>query len=384
MKLQVLGIDLGKTVFHLVGVDSSGRVVIRKRCSRTQLLVFTANLQVQLIGMEACSGAHFLGRALREQGHEVRLMPAQYVKPYVQTNKSDYLDAEAIAEAVQRPRMRFVPIKTDEQLDLQALHRVRERWVMRRTAVVNQIRSLLLERGLTLPKGRSHLDEQLPRILEDAELNLSDSFRVLLAQLKLELEQLAARIEEMDRVIQKTARENEACQRLTEIPGVGPVTATALIAAVGNGSTFKKGRNLSAWMGIVPGEYSTGGKQKLLGISKRGNKYLRRLFVQGARSVLQQRHKKAPGLSSWLAQLLGHTPEGCRRGFGQQAGSHGLGGLMQERTLSRSRSYGDNLKALFTGTSSPGLLAENRDDNGSLPRFRNPKSEKVSFRPSSL
>ena len=205
MKLRVLGIDLGKTVFHLVGLDSSGRVVIRKRCSRTQLLAFTANLQVQLIGMEACSGAHFLGRALREQGHEVRLMPAQYVKPYVQTNKSDYLDAEAIAEAVQRPRMRFVPIKTEEQLDLQALHRVRERWVMRRTAVVNQIRSLLLERGLTLPKGRS-LDEQLPRILEDAELNLSDSFRVLLAQLKLELEQLAARIEEMDRVIQKTAK----------------------------------------------------------------------------------------------------------------------------------------------------------------------------------
>jgi len=143
MKLQVLGIDLGKTVFHLVGVDSTGRVVIRKRCSRTQLLAFTANLQVQLIGMEACSGAHFLGRALREQGHEVRLMPAQYVKPYVQTNQSDCLDAEAIAEAVQRPRMRFVPIKTDKQLDLQALHRVRERWVMRPTAVVNQIRSLL-------------------------------------------------------------------------------------------------------------------------------------------------------------------------------------------------------------------------------------------------
>jgi transposase len=307
MKLHVLGIDLGKMVFHLVGLDSTGRVVIRKRSSRTQLLAFTANLQVQLIGMEACSGAHFLGRALREQGHEVRLMPAQYVKPYVQTNKSDYLDAEAIAEAVQRPRMRFVPIKTEDQLDLQALHRVRERWVMRRTAVVNQIRSLLLERGLTLPKGRSHLDQQLPRILEDAELNLSDSFRVLLAQLKLELEQLAARIEEMDRVIQKTARENEACQRPTEIPGVGPVTATALIAAVGNASAFGKGRKLSAWMGIVPGEYSTGGKQKLLGISKRGNKYLRRLFVQGARSVLQQRHKQALGLSNWLAQLLART-----------------------------------------------------------------------------
>src|ERR1700680_4092007 len=182
MKLHVVGIDLGKTVFHLVGLDSTGRAVIRKKCSRTQLLAFTANLQVQLIGMESCSGSHFLGRALREQGHEVRLMPAQYVKPYVQTNKSDFLDAEAIAKAVQRPRMRFVPIKTEGQLDLQA-HRVRERWVMRRTAVVNQIRSLLLERGLTMPKGRSHVDVLLPGLLEDAELNLSGSFRVLLAQL---------------------------------------------------------------------------------------------------------------------------------------------------------------------------------------------------------
>src|SRR6202140_1740980 len=189
MKIYALGIDLGKTVFHLVGLDANGQVVIRKRCSRTQLLAFTANVQAQLIGMEACSGAHFLGRALRAQGHDVRLMPAQYVKPYVQMNKSDYIEAEAIAEAVQRPRMRFVPIKTEEQLDLQALHRVRERWVMRRTAVVNQIRSLLLERGLTVPKGRSHVDRMLPEILTDPALRLAGSFRVLLGQLQLELEQ---------------------------------------------------------------------------------------------------------------------------------------------------------------------------------------------------
>jgi transposase len=285
-------------------MDCSGQVVVRKRCSRTQLLAFTGNLQVQIIGMEACGGAHFLGRALREQGHEVRLLPAQYVKPYVKTNKSDYIDAEAIAEAVQRPTMRFVPIKTEEQLDLQALHRVRERWVMRRTAVVNQVRSLLLERGLTLPKGRSHLDRMLPRILEDAELKLTNSFRVLLAQLKLELEQLRARIEPMDAVIEQQARDNEACQRLTQIPGVGPVTATALVAAIGNGNGFRKGRDLSAWVGVVPRECSTGGKQKLLGISKRGNPYLRRLFVQGARSVLLHRARQAPGLSRWLAQLL--------------------------------------------------------------------------------
>src|ERR1700687_5161028 len=168
MELHAIGIDLGKRVFHLVGLDSSGKVAVRKRCSRTQLLAYTANVRAQVIGMEACSGAHFLGRALREQGHEVRLMPAQYVKPFVKTNKSDYIDAEAIAEAVQRPTMRFVPIKTEDQLDLQAVHRVRERWVMRRTAVVNQIRGLLLERGLTLPKGRMHVDEALPEILADA------------------------------------------------------------------------------------------------------------------------------------------------------------------------------------------------------------------------
>ena len=304
MKLRTLGIDLGKTVFHLVGLDSTGKVVIRKKCSRRQLLAFTGNLQVELIGMESCSGSHFLGRALREQGHEVRLMPAQYVKPYVQTNKSDFLDAEAIAEAVQRPRMRFVPIKTEEQLDLQALHRVRERWVMRRTAVVNQIRSLLLERGLTLPRGRRHVDALLPRILEDAESKLSGSFRVLLAQLQVELDQLTGRIEQMDAVIQQRAREDEACQRLTTIPGIGPVTATALVAAIGNGAAFRKGRDLAAWVGMVPRECSTGGKQKLLSISKRGNGYLRRLFVQGARSVMQHRDKQAPGLNSWLAQLL--------------------------------------------------------------------------------
>jgi transposase len=304
MEIHAIGIDLGKTLFHLVAVDSAGAVVVRKRCSRTQLLGFTANLRVYRIGMEACSGAHFLGRALQAQGHDVRLMPAQYVKPYVKTNKSDYIDAEAIAEAVQRPTMRFVPIKTEGQLDLQAVHRVRERWVMRRTAVINQVRGLLLEHGLTLPKGRRHVDEALPGIAADAESKWSDLFRALLTQLKLEIEQLTARIESMDRIIQQTAIQNEACQRLTAIPGVGPVTATALVAAIGNGSGFRRGRDLAAWVGMVPREYSTGGKQKLLGISKHGNSYLRRLFVQGARAVMRYRTRQSPALSSWLAQLL--------------------------------------------------------------------------------
>jgi len=307
MELHTIGIDLGKTVFHLVGLNLRGEVVVRKKFSRKQLLHFTANLRVERIGMEACGGSHFLGRALREQGHEVRLIPAQYVKPYVKTNKSDYIDAEAIAEAVGRPRMRFVPIKTDDQLDLQSLHRVRERWVMRRTAVVNQIRSLLLERGITVRKGRCHLDAMLPGLLEDASMKLSGSVRLLLAQLKLELDQLAIRLEEAEVLVEKTAQESEVCRRLDAIPGIGPLTATALIAAIGNGAAFRKGREFAAWVGLVPREHSTGGKQKLLGISKRGNSYLRRLFVQGARAVLQFRDKQSPGLSAWLVQLTSRT-----------------------------------------------------------------------------
>jgi transposase len=304
MEIHTLGIDLGKTIFHVVGVNASGETVVRKKFSRSQLLHFTANLHVRLIGMEACGGAHFLGRALRTQGHDVRLMPAQYVKPFVKTNKNDYIDAEAIAEAVGRPRMRFVPIKSDDQLDMQSLHRVRERWVGRRTSVVNQIRGLLLERGITVRKGRRHAEAALPCILEDPENNLSRSLRSLLAQLQSELRQLHSQIEEVDAVILKAAREQEACQRLMAIPGIGPVTATAIVSAIGNGAEFKKGRGFAAWLGLVPGQYSTGGKQKLLGISKRGNCYLRSLLVHGARAVLQCREKQSSGLSAWLGQLV--------------------------------------------------------------------------------
>jgi transposase len=192
-------------------------------------------------------------------------------------------------------------------LDLQSLHRVRERWVMRRTAVINQIRGLLFERGITLRKGRCHLETALPDILEDADSKLSSAVRLLLVQLKMELAQLAMRLEEADALIQKTAQESEVCRRLDAIPGIGPVTATALLAAIGNGGAFRKGREFAAWVGLVPREHSTGGKQKLLGISKRGNGYLRRLFVQGARAVLQFREKQSPGLRAWLAHLTSRT-----------------------------------------------------------------------------
>jgi transposase len=304
MEIRTIGIDLGKTVFHLAGVNARGEVVVRKKCSRTQLLRFTSNLRECLIGMEACGGSHFLGRALREQGHDVRLMPAQYVKPYVKTNKNDYIDAEAIAEAVIRPSMRFVPIKTDDQLDLQSLHRVRERWVVRRTAVINQIRGLLLERGITIRKGRHHIEESLPGILEDPDNKLSGALRVLLTQLRLEMQYLHGQIEESDKLILRIAGELEACKRLLAIPGIGPLIATATIAAIGNGAAFNKGRGFAAWLGVVPGEHSTGGKQKLTGTSRRGNKYLRKLFVQGAHSVLLQRTKQTSALSMWLADLV--------------------------------------------------------------------------------
>jgi transposase len=303
MELDTIGIDLGKTVFHLVGLNRAGEVVVRRKCSRLQLLRFTSNLRVRLIGMESCGGSHFLGRALREQGHEVRLMPAQYVKPYVKTNKNDYIDAEAIAEAVGRANMRFVPIKNDAQLDMQSLHRVRDRWVARRTSVINQIRGLLLERGITFRKGRRHAEASLPAILEDADNGLSGLLRMLLIQLQGELRQLESQIGEADARIATAAKKQEACQRLMAIPGVGPLTATAVVASIGNGAEFRKGPAFAAWLGLVPKQESTGGKQKLLSISKRGNHYLRRLFVSGARAVLQCRDKQPLGLRAWLGQL---------------------------------------------------------------------------------
>ena len=334
MELFTLGIDLGKTTFHLVGMNQRGVVVLRKRFSRVQLLHFTANLKVKLIGMEACGGSHFLGRALREQGHEVRLIPAQYVKPYVKTNKSDYIDAEAIAEAVGRPTMRFVPVKSDDQLDLQSLHRVRERWVMRRTAVVNQIRGLLLERGTTLRKGRRYVDEALPGILAGDLSNLPGAVLVLLAELKQELEQLAEKIDRADKSVEKIAREHEACRRLVKMPGVGPVTATAIIAAIGNGAAFRKGRDFAAWLGVVPEEHSTGGKQTLWKIPQRGNQYLRRLFVQGARAVMQHRTKQSSGLSAWLAQLTARTHQNIAIvALANKLATDGLGRTGQEGNL---------------------------------------------------
>jgi len=218
-----------------------------------------------LIGMEACVGSHFLGRALRERGHEVRLIPAQFVRPFVKSNKNDYRDAEAIAEAVERENMRFVPIKTEDQLDVQALHRVRERLVSRRTSVINQIRAFLLERGISFAKGPASLRRQMPEILENADEKLTTRMRRLLDFLWQEWKHLQLQIESLSEDLELIASSDEVCARLQQIPGVGPLVATAVVSAIGNGAAFHKGREFAAWLGLVPGQWSTGGKTKLLG-----------------------------------------------------------------------------------------------------------------------
>lgn len=308
MQITSIGIDLGKTTFHLVALDERGKVVIRQKFSRKQLLAFTANLPSSLIGIEACSGAHFMGAALREQGHDVRLIPAQFVKPFLKSNKNDFLDAEAIAEAVARQNMRFVPIKTDDQLDLQALHRVRDRLVHRRTALINQIRGFLLERGITFAKGAANLRHQMPAILEDSEPNLTPRLRSLLDHLWQEWKGLNAAIECVSDEIDAIAGQDAACQRLRQIPGVGPLVATATVAAIGNGAAFRKGREFAAWLGLVPRQHSTGGKAQLLGISKRGNVYLRRMFIHGARAVLLCVKHDTGRLGQWARQLELRAP----------------------------------------------------------------------------
>lgn len=307
MHIASFGIDLGKTTFHLVALDEHSKIVIRKKFSRTQLLAYTANLPLAVAGMEACAGAHFIGATLRRQGHDVRLIPAQFVKPYVKSNKNDFIDAEAIAEAVARKNMRFVPIKTDEQLDLQALHRVRDRLVHRRTAVINQIRGFLLERGIAFAKGPANLRKQMPTLLEDADQNITPRMRKLLDHLWQEWKQLDLEIGNIQEEIEAIADDDAACRRLREIPGVGPLVSTATVAAIGNGMAFRKGREFAAWLGVVPRQHSTGGKAKLGGISKRGNIYLRRMFIHGARAVLL-RVKPDTGFGRWVHQLAARAP----------------------------------------------------------------------------
>jgi transposase len=308
MHIASIGIDLGKTTFHLVALGEHNKVLLRKKFSRPQLLAYTANLPASLVGLEACAGAHFLGTALREQGHPVRRIPAQFVKPYRKSNKNDFLDAEAIAEAVTKQNMRFAQLKTQEQLDGQAMHRVRDRLVQRRTALINEIRGFLLERGITFAAQPIHLRKNLPTVIEDAEQNLSPRLRWLLDRLWQEWKQIETDVEAITDAIERISNEDARCRQLRQIPGFGPLVSTATVAAIGNGAAFRRGRDFAAWVGVVPRQYSTGGKQKLYGISKRGNVYLRRMLIHGARAVLFRVKYDTGGFGQWVQRLAQRAP----------------------------------------------------------------------------
>lgn len=300
-KIVTIGIDLGKNTFHVVGLDATGAIVLHKKRSRTQLEQALANVTPCLIGMEACAGAHHLGRKLEKLGHQVKLLPAQYVKPYLKGHKNDFRDAEAIAEAVQRPTMRFVPLKTPEQLDLQALHRVRSRLVTQRTAVINQIRGFLLERGLPVRQGVAALRLALPELLSMPAGSLSPQVVRLIEDLAQDWRYLDARVTSITKEIDELADQDTHCRRLMSAPGVGPIISSAMVAAIGTGEAFTKGRDFAAWLGMVPKQISTGDRTILGRISKRGNRYLRTLFIQGARAVLLRRQTwPKHGFGAWL------------------------------------------------------------------------------------
>ena len=301
--ITVLGIDLAKQSFQLHGVDKDGQVVLKKKLNRKQLSAFIANLPVCLIGLEACGGAHHWVRIFTEMGHNVRMMAPQFVKPYVKSNKNDAVDAEAICEAVQRPNMRFIPAKSIEQQDIQSLHRIRSQLVGRRTAQANQIRGLLMEYGIIIPQGIRYIRKSLPDILENGENLLSVIFREQLSGLYDEMVHLDERIDTLELSLKAICKQNEDCKRLLTIPGVGLMTATALIAAVGDITVFKSGRELAAWLGLVPRQHSTGGKPILLGISKRGDSYLRTLLIHGGRAVVRCAHKHEDKRSQWVGEI---------------------------------------------------------------------------------
>jgi len=301
--IHVIGIDLGKNWFHVVAIDERGNELFRKKLNRTQLAEFSVTASRCVIAMEACPGSQFWGRRFHEAGHELRIIPAQFVKPYLKSNKNDFNDAQAIAEAASRGSMRCVPLKTTDQLELQALHRVRQRFIVERTAVVNQMRALLLEHGIVIPVGRALFARRMPAVLIDAENGLSPRLRQLLARLRQRWQLLDEEIDLASAEITQIARESELCRNVSTVPGVGPIVSTALIAAVGNATAFKRARDMSAWLGLVPKQHSTGGKSNLGGISKRGNAYLRMMVIQGARALMIHMKRDQSRIGLWLREI---------------------------------------------------------------------------------
>jgi transposase len=305
MKITTVGIDLAKNVFQVHAVDERGRVELRRQLRRDQMTAFFANLPPCVIGMEACGSAHHWARTLKGFGHDVRLMSPQFVKPYVKSNKNDIADAGAICEAVARPNMRFVPVKSVEQQAVLSLHRVRQGFVKARTAQANQIRGLLSEFGMVMPAGISHIAKRVPSLLEDASNQLPGSVRQLITRLTEHLKDLDALVDEFEAQIKAWHRSSELSLRLEKIPGIGPLGASALVASIADANSFANGRQLSSWLGLVPRQHSSGGKPALLGISKRGDVYLRTLLIHGARSAILAAQRKALNTNVWLAGLLG-------------------------------------------------------------------------------
>ena len=301
--IHTLVIDAGKIWFHMVGTNRAGRSILRKRLKRAQLLPTVVQLAPDLTAMEACPGTQHLARRMHDHGLEVKLIAPQFVKAYLTSQKNDFNDAAAIAEAARRPTMRFVPVKSAEQLDLQALHRYRERLVHDRTAIINQTRAFLMENGIVVDKGRLALGRALPDLLEDADNSLSVPMCSILDRLRQRWRLIDELIDEANRQIKSIAANRDDCRRLLTIPGIGPLSATALAAALGNGSEFRNGREVAAWLGLVPRQFTTGGKPKLLGITKRGNPYVRRLLIHGARSVVLHTHRDRHQLGVWVDAL---------------------------------------------------------------------------------
>ena len=303
MQIVRVGLDLAKYVFEIHGVDAQEEVVLRKTVRRDALAAFFADLPPCLVGMEACSGAHYWARVLSDLGHQVRLISPQFVTPYVKSNKTDRNDAEAICEAVGRPSMRFVPPKSSEQLALQAVHRIRQRLVSDRTRLVNQVRGLLAEHGIAIARDISRLRSALTRIIDGDDAGLGDLVRDLMRDAREELVDLDRRIASYNRRLKGLFRTDEMCQRIGRIEGIGPVTATALVAAIGDRTCFKNGREFAAWLGLVPRQRSSGGKARMLGISKRGDRYIRTLMIHGARAVLARAHGKQDARSQWIGRM---------------------------------------------------------------------------------
>jgi transposase len=304
MKITTVGLDLAKTVFHVVCFDEHSKEVQKRMLQRKQVRLFFTQLQPCKVAMEACAGSNYWGRELKALGHEVMLIPAQHVKPYLRGNKNDFNDARAIAEASSRPSMPNVAIKTTEQQDIQATHRMRSQCVRDRTALCNSIRGLLGEYGIVLPKGVSVLRKSIHGLLEDAENGLSLHFRHLLARRYEQLIEADGHIDFFTHELEVQSKQDDACQRLQEIPGYGPIISSAFYSVVGDGGAYKRGRDVAASIGLVPRQHSSGGKDVLLGISKKGDVYLRSLLVHGARAVVTQAGKKKDRLSLWINRIV--------------------------------------------------------------------------------